>query len=77
MVTDESRWASSDRAQILFAENEFVLSGNPRVVQNESELRGTEIRLLNGGKDMRVIKANANLKNDPSALKGESRGAVK
>ncbi|MCC6276350.1 MAG: LPS export ABC transporter periplasmic protein LptC [Oligoflexia bacterium] len=58
-VTDRERLAVSRRAEILFAQNEFVLSGDPRVMQGENELRGEEIRFIDGGKEIRVIKAKA------------------
>ena len=63
-VTDEGRWATAEKVKVLFAENEFVLQGNPRVVQNDNELRGEEIRLLDGGKKVKVLKARARLDAD-------------
>jgi LPS export ABC transporter protein LptC len=58
-VTDQQHWASSQYAQVLFSENEFVLYGNPRIIQDDNELRGEEIRFLAGGKEIRVSKARA------------------
>ncbi|MDZ4677806.1 MAG: LPS export ABC transporter periplasmic protein LptC [Oligoflexia bacterium] len=63
-VTDRQRWAASQQAQVLFAENEFILLGNPRVLQDDNELRGEEIRFINGGKEVRVIKAKARVENE-------------
>lgn len=63
-VTDQEHWASSQRAQVLFAKNEFILSGNPRVTQNDNELRGEEIRFLDGGKEIKVIKAKARMEDN-------------
>ncbi len=63
-VTDQNHWASSKRAQVLFASNEFILTGEPRVIQDDNELRGTEIRFINGGKEVRVSKARARVDNN-------------
>jgi LPS export ABC transporter protein LptC len=62
-VTDQDHWASSQYAQVLFKTNEFILYGNPRVIQNNNELRGEEIRFLKGGKEVRVSKARARVEN--------------
>lgn len=69
-VTDQKHWASSQYAQVLFAQNEFVLYGNPRVIQDDNELRGEEIRFLEGGKEVSVIKARARVENKSEILKG-------
>jgi LPS export ABC transporter protein LptC/lipopolysaccharide transport protein LptA len=58
-VTDQEHWASSQYAQVLFKQKEFVLYGDPRINQNGNELRGEEIRFLKGGKEVRVSKAKA------------------
>lgn len=58
-VTDQLRWATAEKVKVLFKENEFVLSGSPRVVQNDNELRGEEIRFLQGGKTIKVMRAKA------------------
>jgi lipopolysaccharide export system protein LptA len=70
-VTDQKNWASSQYAQVLFEENEFVLFGNPRIIQDENELRGEEIRFLKGGKEVRVSKARAKVENNPELFKFE------
>jgi lipopolysaccharide transport protein LptA len=62
-VTDQRHWASSQYAQVLFDQNEFVLYGNPRVIQDDNELRGEEIRFLQGGKQVSVTKARARVEN--------------
>jgi LPS export ABC transporter protein LptC len=63
-VTDQQHWAASQKAQVLFAKNEFILTGNPRVIQSDNELRGQEIRFINGGKEVKVLKARARVEND-------------
>jgi LPS export ABC transporter protein LptC len=67
-VTDQEHFSSSDKAQVIFDKNEFILSGNPRVIQNDNELRGEEIHLLNGGKEVRVLRARARVENEKGAL---------
>jgi LPS export ABC transporter protein LptC len=71
-VTDRQRWAASQKAQVLFAENEFILSGNPRVLQDENELRGEEIHFINGGKEVKVLKAKARVENEFNQLNTNS-----
>jgi LPS export ABC transporter protein LptC len=68
-VTDQRHWASSQYAQVLFAENEFVLYGHPRVIQDDNELRGEEIRFLDGGKQVSITKARARVENRSDFLK--------
>jgi LPS export ABC transporter protein LptC len=62
-VTDQTHWASAQKAKVLFKENEFILMGNPRVIQQDNELRGEEIRFIDGGKEIRVSKAKARVDN--------------
>jgi LPS export ABC transporter protein LptC len=62
-VTDTQHFASSERALVLFEKNEFILSGNPRVIQNDNELRGEEIHLIDGGKQVKVLRARARVEN--------------
>lgn len=62
-VTDQERFASSEKAKVNFSKNEYILSGNPRVIQNDNELRGEEIHLLNGGKEVKVLRARAKVQN--------------
>ncbi|MBK9293180.1 MAG: LPS export ABC transporter periplasmic protein LptC [Oligoflexia bacterium] len=62
-VTDQERFATSEKAKVIFSKNEYVLSGNPRVIQNNNELRGEEIHLLDGGKQVKVLRAKAKVEN--------------
>lgn len=66
-VTSGDRWASSQRAKVLFQKDEFILTGSPRVIQDENEMRGREIRFLKGGKEVRVVKAKAKVDNETAA----------
>ncbi len=63
-VTDQLHFASSEKARVLFKKDEFILSGNPRVTQNDNELRGEEIHILNGGKSVQVRRARAKVDNE-------------
>lgn len=64
-VSDQSYSATSLSAQVNFKEEEFILRGNPRVLREENELFGDEIRLLKGGKEVKVYKAKAKVDKDP------------
>ena len=63
-VTDQRHWASAKKAKVLFVENQFILLGNPRVLQDGNEMRGEEIHFLDGGKQVRVFRARARVDND-------------
>jgi LPS export ABC transporter protein LptC len=58
-VSDSDKWATSQNVNIDFADDKFVFRGNPRVVQNNDELRGEEIVFLEGGKQVLVQSARA------------------
>jgi len=56
-VSDVNKWATSDRLNINLAKNQFIFDGQPRVVQDNDELRGDRIVFLDGGKKVRVQNA--------------------
>jgi LPS export ABC transporter protein LptC/lipopolysaccharide transport protein LptA len=58
-VSDADRWATAQNVKVDFESNRFVFRGNPRVVQNNDELRGEEIVFLDGGKRVQVKSARA------------------
>ncbi|HMN67427.1 MAG TPA: LPS export ABC transporter periplasmic protein LptC [Bdellovibrionales bacterium] len=58
-VSDMDKWATAQRVSVDFETNRFVFRGNPRVVQNNDELRGEEIVFLDGGKRVQVSRARA------------------
>lgn len=58
-VSDSDRWATAQNLKVDFEDNRFVFKGNPRVVQNNDELRGEEIIFLDGGKRVQVKGARA------------------
>jgi lipopolysaccharide export system protein LptA len=60
-VSDTDKWATAQNLSVDFQSNKFVFRGNPRVVQNNDELRGEEIVFLDGGKRVQVQRARANV----------------
>lgn len=58
-VSDQDKWATAQNVRVDFDTNRFVFRGNPRVVQNNDELRGEEIVFLDGGKRVQVQRARA------------------
>ena len=58
-VSDADKWATAQNVRVDFDDNKFVFRGNPRVVQNNDELRGEEIVFLDGGKRVQVRGARA------------------
>lgn len=58
-VSDSDKWATAQNLSVDFDTNRFVFRGNPRVVQNNDELRGEEIVFLDGGKRVQVQRARA------------------
>ncbi len=58
-VSDADKWATAQNVRVDFDSNKFVFRGNPRVMQNNDELRGEEIVFLDGGKRVQVQKARA------------------
>lgn len=65
-LMDDRKFASSD--QVLFDPelNQFELQGKPRVVQDQDEILGEKIVLLDGGRKIRVDQVKAHVeKLDP------------
>lgn len=58
-VTDSDKFATSGTLSVYFKDERYVFKGSPRVVQNEDELIGDEIVFLQGGKQVQVINAKA------------------
>lgn len=57
--SDMDKWATAKDVRVDFDRNRFVFRGSPRVVQGNDELRGEEIILLDGGKQVLVQRARA------------------
>lgn len=67
-VSDAEKWATAQNVSVDFDANKFVFRGNPRVVQNNDELRGEEIVFLDGGKQVQVRRGRATV--DDKRLQG-------
>lgn len=63
-VTDSDKSATSGSVAVYFKDDRYVFKGSPRVVQQQDELIGDEIVFLQGGKQVQVINARAQV--DPS-----------
>ncbi len=70
-VSDAEKWATSQNLKVDFESNKFIFRGNPRVVQNNDELRGEEIVFLDGGKQVEVKRARATV--DDKRLKAPEK----
>lgn len=73
-VSDMNKWATSEKLSINLAKNEYTFDGQPRVVQDDDELRGDRITFLNGGKLVKV--QNAKIKVSKDTL-GVEKGGLK
>lgn len=60
-VSDTDKWATAQHLKVQFDEDRFVFKGNPRVVQDQDELRGEEIVFLDGGRKVSVQRARAKI----------------
>lgn len=58
-VSDFDKYATSDSVRFDPLDNRYILSGNPRVVQNNDEIFGEQITLIDGGRKVRVEKVKA------------------
>ncbi len=61
VLKDNNRFATAETMSIQFLKDLFLLTGNPRVIQSGDELIGNEILLLNGGKQIQVKGAKAQI----------------
>lgn len=58
-ISDIDKWATAKQVHMSFTKDRFVLSGAPRLVQNNDELRGDEIVFSDGGRTVQVRRARA------------------
>ncbi len=71
-VKDVNKWATSQRLNINLAKNEFIFDGQPRVVQDNDEVRGDRIVFLDGGKKVQVQNAKVRVSQDTIKQKGKN-----
>jgi LPS export ABC transporter protein LptC/lipopolysaccharide transport protein LptA len=62
-VSDIDKYATADTIHFDPTENQLILSGNPRVVQNNDELTGDRIIFIDGGKKVKVEKVRVKKEN--------------
>jgi LPS export ABC transporter protein LptC len=60
-ATDVDKFAESERMRAFLKEERYVMTGAPRLVQNNDELRGEEIVFLDGGKRIQVLRGRASV----------------
>jgi LPS export ABC transporter protein LptC len=58
-LSDIQRWAVADKLQIVVPEKKMVLSGAPRLIQNNNELSGEEITFYESTSQIEIKKAKA------------------
>ncbi len=63
-VTDSEKFVTSGAVDLSLKNDRVVFSGSPRVVQNGDELVGDQIVMTNGGKDVEVSNARAQIEPD-------------
>lgn len=64
-VSDVDKYATADQVRFDPEQNQFVLTGRPRVVQNQDEIVGEQIIFLDGGKRVKVQKMKARVEETP------------
>ncbi len=60
-IMDSEKYAQSERLIFDPVSNQFTLLGKPRVVQDQDEILGDEIVLLDGGRKIKVEKIRAHV----------------
>lgn len=63
-VSDIDKYATAESVRFDPELNQLVLSGKPRVVQNQDEIVGDQITFINGGKKVRVEKMKARVEEE-------------
>lgn len=64
-ISDLDKYATSDLVRIEPETNRIVLSGKPRVVQDQDEIFGDQIVFIDGGKKVKVEKMRARVEKSP------------
>jgi LPS export ABC transporter protein LptC/lipopolysaccharide transport protein LptA len=63
-VSDRDRFATSEAVKYDPLKNQFVLTGRPRVVQNNDEITGDQIVFFEGGKKVKVENIRAKMEHE-------------
>src|SRR5690606_34946133 len=56
-LSDVQRWAVAEKIRIFPQQRKMVLSGRPRLIQNNNELSGEEITFYEEGQRIQIKKA--------------------
>lgn len=67
-LSDLNRWAVADKVKIYPEQRKMVLSGAPRMIQNNNELSGEEITFFEQGSQIQVKKPKARFDKDAKGL---------
>jgi LPS export ABC transporter protein LptC len=63
-LTDVDKWATAKKVKMSFLQDQFVLTGSPRLVQDSEELLGDQIIFSEGGKKVEVHRGKAKFDSD-------------
>jgi LPS export ABC transporter protein LptC len=63
-LTDVDKWATAKKVKMSFIQDQFVLTGSPRLVQDSEELVGDQIVFSEGGKKVEVSRGRAKFDSD-------------
>ena len=64
LVTDRDKQVTSNHLIVDLNSEQYTFKGNPKVIQNNDEIIGQEIVLLDGGKKMKVERIRAKVDDD-------------
>lgn len=67
-LSDIQRWAVADKVQIYTQTRKMVLSGGPRLIQNNNELSGQEITFFEESQQIQVKKPKARFDKETEGL---------
>lgn len=67
-LSDIQRWAVADKLQIFTQSRKMVLSGGPRLIQNNNELSGQEITFFEESQQIQVKKPKARFDKETQGL---------
>jgi len=68
-LSDTDKWATARKVKMSFVSDEFILTGSPKMVQNNEELVGEVIRFSEGGRKVEVSNGKASFESGFAELK--------
>lgn len=66
-LSDLDKYATAELVRIEPETNRVVLTGSPRVLQNQDELLGDQIIFIDGGKKVKIEKMRARVEKEPGS----------